>query len=613
MRRRRIILGVLALTVAAMLSMGGAALADVFSNVPEATAEGYQLVYTLPIPNAANFRGTTVIPYTVDTSATIGYFDRVAYYLELDGEWVYASMDAFSVDRKKIGLPHSNYNPVKFQQIVNNMNVVTNVPAKATPGTGLSTGNIEMWPSNYGAGNEIGIPNASGSVHDFGDGGAGTGAGYGSFQVHNHDAAQTVLAYNRWGTGGSGTGAIDNVGIGNNDGSGTIQTSGGPRPDWTFQATANLYTTKNLQILVRPAGLPAAPANVVAKAPEASTFTVVYELPIGNGAFSPSQYTQDNAAAYVDGSFDRVAYYLELDSPAFGQQFAYVSTDAFTTQADRLGVPKSDLFQQFLSNMNVVSNVAGVVNGEGITTGNIEFWGTNYSGANGLPVPGASNTLHDFGDTPVSSGTYGSMQIHNHGAAQTIFAYNHWSGSPPDLGIGNDPNTTRGNYRPDWTFAFQTSGHGANQYTVKNLWVLAHIAGAQLTATPPSGSLLDFGDGLDANTLFTLPGAVTLQNTGTTNSIIDILGYAVTGPDAGLFDVSNFTPALLQAGFSDTIQYDVDFLGSTMGAYSALLTFTTSEGNVTYGLAADVIPEPATLSLLGLGGLFLLRRRKRAA
>ena len=64
-------------------------------------------------------------------------------------------------------------------------------------------------------------------------------------------------------------------------------------------------------------------------------------------------------------------------------------------------------------------------------------------------VPGASAQIYDTGDEPVAPRNgYGSMQVHNYGANQTLFAVNHWSeGEGADLGIGNSPGPTR-----DWTF-----------------------------------------------------------------------------------------------------------------------------------------------------------------
>lgn len=77
------------------------------------------------------------------------------------------------------------------------------------------------------------------NTYDFGDGGAGTSAGHGSMQIHNYGAAQTLFAYNAWGTS-QGYSAL---GIGN-------QPSG--NPDWTFN-TANIasFVSRTLQVLVR--------------------------------------------------------------------------------------------------------------------------------------------------------------------------------------------------------------------------------------------------------------------------------------------------------------------------------------------------------------------------
>jgi hypothetical protein len=259
--------------------------------------------------------------------------------------------------------------------------------------------------------------------------------------------------------------------------------------------------------------------------------------------------------------------------------------------------------------MKVVSNVTGVVNTTtNVDTGNIEFWAGNYNGNPGLGGIGGT-TEFDYNDTRTTTAGYGSMQIHNYGAGQTIIAYNHWRGGVPDLGIGNNP----GGGRPDWTFA-NSNSNGANQYTVKNLWVLAHIDGAVLTeVTPGPGGVIDFGGDFQCFDTATIADAMTLQNTGATNSLIDVFDYSITGPDASFFDVF-FTVDLLQAGYSDTVSYDVAFLGGGNRSYSALLTINTSEGDVEYSLAAYVAPEPSTILiwtlLAGLGVVLAWRRRK---
>ena len=79
----------------------------------------------------------------------------------------------------------------------------------------------------------------------------------------------------------------------------------------------------------------------------------------------------------------------------------------------------------------------------------------------------ASASVYDFGDQPVEPADgYGSMQVHNAAAQQTLFAINHWrNGERSDLGIGN-----RGEQNPDWTFA-----GNAQSYLKKRLRVLVRV------------------------------------------------------------------------------------------------------------------------------------------
>jgi hypothetical protein len=216
--------------------------ADVFTAVPETATENYQVLYELPITtHDAIWTGATPVPYSVNNSATVPAFDRIAYYLELTNgagtQWVYASMDAFTDNAAQLGLPHSTSNPVVHQREVTNMNVLSNV-AGVTTGTFLDSGRIEMWPSNYNGEDAVGAFAAS-AASDWGDGGATTAAGYGSFQVHNAYNRQVLLAFNHWGASGT-----DDLGIGNRSGSSDV--------DWTRAANSADYTAKKLVILVRP-------------------------------------------------------------------------------------------------------------------------------------------------------------------------------------------------------------------------------------------------------------------------------------------------------------------------------------------------------------------------
>ena len=229
----------------------------------------------------------------------------------------------------------------------------------------------------------------------------------------------------------------------------------------------------------------AAQAGAVANVAEASSYTLVYSLAIPNGAafnFNAIPYTVDNHSSIATGSFTRIAYYLELQTATGPLQYAYVSMNAFTTDASKIGVPSTStgaFFQQHVANMNVVSNVSGVVNGTGISTGNLEFWHYDYGTANSAGVPGASNSAYDNGDQPANNANFGSMQIGNYGANQTILAYNDWGNREDptsDVGIGNQASG-----QPDWTFA-----QNASSYTIKNLEVL-------VLEVPEPASLAIFG------------------------------------------------------------------------------------------------------------------------
>ena len=160
-------------------------------------------------------------------------------------------------------------------------------------------------------------------------------------------------------------------------------------------------------------------------------------------------------------AFDRVAYLLELTSPGGQQKQVFVSMDAFTDDAKKIGVPtvsSGATFQTNVQNLDVYSTVDDVRTGTGIATGNIEFWPSNYSPSNTSGVPGAADVF-DFGDSPgPPADGYGCMQVHNHGAAQTVFAVNNWKAAAgADIGIGNSTGETR-----DWTFT-ANAGSYANK------------------------------------------------------------------------------------------------------------------------------------------------------
>ncbi len=200
-------------------------------------ASAYKLVYDLDL----NKLGAD-IPYSVDHHAAIsGPIDRIAYFLELTGpdgrpQWVWVSMDAFTQDLAKIGIPTAA-SGAHFQEKLKNVDIETNVPG-LTPGRGIPTCNIEFWPNNYSPYNGAKIPNASSQAFDFGDQPTDPMDGYGSMQVGNYRTRQTVFAINNWKAGGQA-----DVGIGNRPDQ--------KNTDWTFAADAGQYPAKRLRVLVK--------------------------------------------------------------------------------------------------------------------------------------------------------------------------------------------------------------------------------------------------------------------------------------------------------------------------------------------------------------------------
>ncbi len=449
---------------------------EIIANVG-AASQGYKLVYSADLPVRGDIVRKGAGAYRHDESADRSMFSRVAYYLELvpptgPSRWVWVSVDAFTPNRTKLGLPTFASGAI-FQQNVSQMEVLSNV-AGVVNGTTAAGGNIEFWPTNYTQANALSVVNASATTYDFGDTRSTTGD-FGCLQIHNHDAGavQTVLAINHFGTDGN----VLDVGIGN-------QPTGSP--DWTNAANAGSFVRRTLHVLALPGS--STPAPVVSAVPEAQNYQLVYSLnvPATGNLVSGAGFTNYAVNYSQDvGTFSRVAYYMELQKTGdAGPSYVWASMDAFTALAGRIGIPtpaSGAVFQQVVNNLNVFSNVPGVVTGTGITTGNIEFWPTNFSQPNALNIPGASATTFDFGDTRSTTGTHGSFQIHNHGASQVLMALNNWgtaanAANVLSIGLGTNPNAAQA---PDYTLTAN-----AASFDVKRLLQVYILPGGD--TAPPS-------------------------------------------------------------------------------------------------------------------------------
>jgi sialate O-acetylesterase len=233
---------------------------------------------------------------------------------------------------------------------------------------------------------------------------------------------------------------------------------------WSGLAEPNLMNAEGLPAGAFRAGTAPKRDWMAMHVPEAKDYQVVYDLDLTKLG-SAIKYGVDNHAQ-IHKPFDRIAYFVELRDANWNASDVYVSMDAFTTDLGKIGVPvfgSGEYFQQNVANLDVYSNVKGIVTGTNLSGGNIEFWPNNYDPQNSANVPNASGDTFDFGDHPIDPmDGYGSMQVHNHDARQTLFAINHWrEGAHADVGIGNQ---AAGN--PDWTFAGNAGNYPAMRLVV---------------------------------------------------------------------------------------------------------------------------------------------------
>lgn len=241
---------VLALAMSPMIASppGATAAADTACAANVSSAREFTPVLGAELPVQANWHNQRPT-YTFDRTAelTTG-FDRVAYCLELDGpsgsQWVWASMEAFTADPARLGLPTMTGQVTR--QRVDDLEVASNVGG-VTTGAGQS-GYLEMWPNQYSTGTSTQVANSSAQTYDADDNPTANTLGHGSFQVHQVGATRpstvapkTVFAVNNFTS--AGTTPIS-LGIGS-------RPEG--HPDWTFAANAGGYTVRTLTVYARPA------------------------------------------------------------------------------------------------------------------------------------------------------------------------------------------------------------------------------------------------------------------------------------------------------------------------------------------------------------------------
>ena len=456
-----------------------------------------KLVYKLDCPLQGTYSANNyVVNNSVNSDLSGMPLKRVGYYMTLekaDGsvDYAYAGYDATTNDLNQIGLP---FDGSVRQQTVNNMTVQSNVSGVVN-GSGIATGNIEMWSNTYETPNSADITGASDSTYDFGD--KPTPGSYGSFQIHNYGVGQTVMALNAWnGVATADNGKTIDIGIGNNaSNTHTDYTfDGDPSQRTTSASNASQYETRSLYVLAEAAIAPGM-ANVA----DASDYTIV------QGARLTTQMQTNWHANGVNydivnnveqlkqnfGPFDRVGYYMEYAQNASDElRYVFVSFDAMTADISKIGVPVAgtgEFYQQTVKNMQVTTNVPATegwlndpATGQQATanvtyshnTGYLEFWPSNYTPAKSSVITVGDDNSIDINDSGASlAAGHGSMQIHSVDTQQTVFALNGFTTDRPrQFGIGTNPKgvpfDSNMNPQPDWTFDTSKSGYAiANIYT----------------------------------------------------------------------------------------------------------------------------------------------------
>lgn len=211
------------------------------------------------------------------------------------------------------------------------------------------------------------------------------------------------------------------------------------------------------------------PAARAQATPPEPGYSLLYSLdiPVSADFNAAGAAYQVDRRAELAGPFDRVAYRLRLEAASGEAQDLWVSMDTFSDDLDEVGLPtraSGAVYQGPVTNLTVISTVPGLAVGRDRPGGWLELWPSDYGTANAAGAPGADDNRYDWGDAPTGSGDYGSFQVHDSAAGQTLLAYNHWgaaAGTAADIGIGSQPSG-----QPDWTFAANADAWSARRLEV---------------------------------------------------------------------------------------------------------------------------------------------------
>lgn len=214
-----------------------------YDNVPE--AENFEVIYKVVPTKNEPADAIKSIKYDVDNSKNFANrkIKRIGYYFEtvrqdFTTEYVFVSMDPFTNDLTKLGVPTPNSN-IFFQQEIDNLEIYSNSPNLSTGK--FDKGVIEFWPFAFDPKRKLNIDSASDEVYDWDDTPQtyNTGYYYGSMQLHNisQPKGEVIFAFNRFFGGKEAE-----FGIGTNQGAGN--------PDYVDSKSGKEYKQVNIIALV---------------------------------------------------------------------------------------------------------------------------------------------------------------------------------------------------------------------------------------------------------------------------------------------------------------------------------------------------------------------------
>jgi len=193
----------------------------------------------------------------------------------------------------------------------------------------------------------------------------------------------------------------------------------------------------------------------------------------------------------------------------------------------------------------------------------------------------------------------GGATLTNNGSVGSAQFYQNSGGTYGTMNLGDG--TTSG--------TFIAYGGSASNYAIQT-------GGSQMTFNVESGSLLGAYKGTDH------VGILGLGSTGGSNLGVGTINVKNNGTvDADSITFANTSQTVVLYGLGSAVYVYSGFSSSQIGTYyksgdSQTVTYTTVtdavSGSPLYGLSVTKIyqtPEPATVALLGLGGLLLRRKR----